>query len=79
MWDIGDGQAGTTKEKLRQTDLGALEAVDRVGAYKAEALKSGKFTPAGAADDTLQFAIAELAPCSSAVGLAINRGDFLFR
>jgi len=40
MWDIGDGQAGTTKEELRQIYLGAFGAVDRVGAHKAEALKS---------------------------------------
>jgi hypothetical protein len=32
MWDIGDGQPNTTKEKLRQVYFGALDAVDRVGA-----------------------------------------------
>jgi hypothetical protein len=62
MWDIGDGQPGSTKEKLRQVYLGALDAVDRVGTRKAEALKSGKFTSAGANDDTLQFALIELTP-----------------
>jgi hypothetical protein len=62
MWDIGDGQPNTTKEKLRQVYLGALDAVDRVGARKAEAVKSGKLTSAGVKDDTLQFALVELTP-----------------
>ena len=62
MWDLGDGEPSSTKEKLRRAYLGALDAVDAVEARKADALKSGKFTPAGAADDALQFALSELVP-----------------
>jgi len=62
MWGLGDGQPGSTKEKLRRAYLYALEAVDNIGARKADALKSGKFTAAGAADDALQFALSELVP-----------------
>jgi hypothetical protein len=61
MWDLGDGEPSSTK-KLRRAYFGALDAVDAVEARKADALKSGKFTPASAADDALQFALSELVP-----------------
>src|SRR5262249_15877507 len=62
MWDLGDGKPGSTVEKLRQVYHGALVSVDRVIKHKLGALNSGKFTPAGAADDTLRFATSSLAP-----------------
>ena len=48
--------------KLQTAYLNSLDAVDRTEARKAEALKSGKFTPAGASDDALQFALIEAVP-----------------
>jgi hypothetical protein len=62
MWDIGDGAPGTTKEKLRLAYHAALDAVDAIEARKADALKSGKLTATGAADDALQYALSELVP-----------------
>jgi hypothetical protein len=62
MWSLGDGELGTTKEKLRRAYLDALEAVDKIGTRKADAMRSGKFTAAGAADEALQYALSELVP-----------------
>jgi hypothetical protein len=66
MWTLGDGQRGTTKEKLRLAYLASLDAVDRIEARKAEALKSGKFTAAGAVDYG--------AVCAQRVGAVSKRG-----
>jgi hypothetical protein len=62
MWHLGDGAPGSTIARLRQAYLGALDAVDRVGERKAEALKSGKFTEAGATDHVSEFIFKELSP-----------------
>src|SRR5262245_12935152 len=62
MWGLGDGEPGTFKEKLRLAYHNALEAVDKIGTRKADALKSGKFTAAGAADHALQYALSDLVP-----------------
>ena len=62
MWSLGDGEPGTTKEKLRRAYLDALEAVDKIGTRKADAMRSGKFTAAGAADEAMQYALSELVP-----------------
>src|SRR5215471_7522342 len=72
MWDIGDGAPGTTKEQLRLAYHAALDAVDKIEARKADALKSGKFTEAGAADDALQFALSDLVPTFKRGRIAID-------
>jgi hypothetical protein len=62
MWDLGDGAPGTTKERLRLAYNAALNAVDSIEARKADTLRSGKFTPSGAADDALKYALTDLVP-----------------
>jgi hypothetical protein len=61
MWALGDGAPGNTIARLRQAYLGALDAVDKLEARKADALASGKFTATGAADHVSEFAFSELA------------------
>jgi Resolvase, N terminal domain len=41
------GPPRSQKEKLRAAYLGALDAVDQIEAHRAEAMASGKLTPAG--------------------------------
>jgi hypothetical protein len=62
MWGLGEGPANSTKERLLLAYHAALDAVDRVGERKSEALKSGKFTEQGVADSVAQFALSELTP-----------------
>jgi hypothetical protein len=62
MWHLDEGAPDSTKERLRQTYLSALDAVDKVSARKADAVASGKFTEQGAADAVAQFALGELTP-----------------
>jgi hypothetical protein len=62
MCDLGDPKPGTTAHKLHQAYHAALGAVDRTEARKADTLKSGKFTEAGAKDDVTQFTLSELTP-----------------
>jgi hypothetical protein len=62
MWGLGEGAPGSSKEKLRRAYLDALVAVDKIEAHRAEAMASGKLTPAGVNDDTLKFAASQLAP-----------------
>jgi hypothetical protein len=61
LWDI-QGKPGSTVHRLEQVYLAALNGVDSIEARKAEALKSGRFTPDGARADALQFAAQQLSP-----------------
>jgi hypothetical protein len=61
LWDI-QGKPGSTVHRLEQVYLAALSGVDSIEARKAEALKSGRFTPEGARADALQFAAQQLSP-----------------
>jgi hypothetical protein len=61
LWELG-GSNNPTIKQLETAYLSSLDAMDRAEARKAEALKSGKFTPSGANDDALQFALTELVP-----------------
>jgi hypothetical protein len=61
LWDI-QGKPGSTVKRLEQVYLSALNGVDSIEARKAEALKSGRFTPDGARADALQFAAQQLSP-----------------
>jgi hypothetical protein len=62
MWHLGDGAPGSTIARLRQAYLGALEAVDKLEARKADALASGKFTASGATDHVAEFVFKDLVP-----------------
>jgi len=62
MWDIGDGKPGSTIERLRHTYHGSLASVDRLEARKIATQKSGKFTPAGVADDVTSFVLGNSVP-----------------
>ena len=73
MWTIGDGKPGSTKEKLRQVYHNALADVDRMGAHKSDAARSGKFTEAGLSDEALGFAASELAPSFKRGRVAIEK------
>ena len=61
LWDI-QGKPGSTVHRLERVYLSALNSVDGIEARKAEALKSGRFTPDGARADALQFAAQQLSP-----------------
>jgi hypothetical protein len=62
MWD-SDAKPGSTIAKLETAAyFPALDGIDRLGERKAEALRSGKFTPDGANDDALKFALNNLVP-----------------
>jgi glutamine phosphoribosylpyrophosphate amidotransferase len=56
IWDL-EPKPGTTIAKLESTYLAVLDAVDKIGEYKANAIKSNKFTKDGVADQTLQYAL----------------------
>jgi hypothetical protein len=62
MWDLGEGAAGSIKERLRASYLESLDAVDKAEARRSQAMANGKFTPAGVTDDVLGFAASQLAP-----------------
>src|SRR5215510_7261365 len=56
LWDI-ESKSGTTVAKLENAYLGAFDAVDKLGEYRDEAVKSGKYTPEGLRDLVLQKAL----------------------
>jgi hypothetical protein len=60
-WEF-DPKPGTTLAKLENVFLGALNSVDAVIARRDDATKSGKFTPDGINNDTLQFALNHAVP-----------------
>lgn len=61
LWDF-EAKQGSAIAKLESAYLGALSAVDAVEEHKASALKSGKYTPQGSADDALQFVLTKAIP-----------------
>lgn len=61
LWDF-DAKPGSTIARLESVYLGAIDSVDKVAEHKAAAIRSGKFTPDGANDDALQFALNNLVP-----------------
>ncbi|MBR1156581.1 hypothetical protein [Bradyrhizobium sp. JYMT SZCCT0428] len=61
LWDLAP-KAGSTAHRLQQIYVSALSSVDAIEARKAEAARSGKFTPDGLKADALQFAAQQLSP-----------------
>ena len=53
---------GTTLEKLQNSYLSSLDAVDKLEAHREEAAKSGQFTEAGLVESAKKFALSQLAP-----------------
>jgi hypothetical protein len=59
-----ESKPDTMLAKLETAYLEALADIDEVEHYKVQAKSSGKFTDEGALDDTLRYAISQLAPRS---------------
>jgi hypothetical protein len=61
LWEY-DAKPGTTLAKLESAYLAGLNAVDRAEERTKANAASGKFTPDGVKQDTMQFALNELVP-----------------
>ena len=62
-WMFDDAlKRSATFAKLEESYLAVLAGVDRTEDRKAEAAKSGRYTPEGVLADTLQFAASKVAP-----------------
>ena len=62
LWDI-ETTPGTTAAALEtRSYLAALDAMDKLEAYKSEAAQSGQFTEAGLNEAAKRFALSSLAP-----------------
>jgi len=45
LWDLGDGNPGSTTEKLRQVYHGALNSVDRIEAHRVRCRNPARSRP----------------------------------
>src|SRR5689334_8888102 len=61
LWSF-EAKPGSTLARLESAYLASLGAVDATEGHKSAALKSGRFTDAGAVEDSLGFAINQAVP-----------------
>ena len=61
LWTF-ESKPNTTLAKLEAAYLAGVEAVDRVEARARDNATNGKFTPEGAKDDVLRFALKDIVP-----------------
>src|SRR5262245_19128104 len=56
LWEL-ESKPNTTIARLEKAYLSALDTVDRLGAHRDEAVKSGKYTEHGLRDTVLKAAL----------------------
>jgi hypothetical protein len=70
---VFEPKENTALHRLEKAYLDALGAVDALEAHKAKAEKLGTLTPAGVADDMLNYAASTLAPALKKARTAVEQ------